>query len=65
MNPIKRVQVVSSLVEGTSINAMVRIRGADNHMIINMLEDMGCAFSAHLHRNVRGLRVRHLQCDEI
>lgn len=39
--------------------------GAAKHTVLNLLEDMGCAAATYHHRNVRGLRVRRLQCDEI
>jgi transposase len=39
----KRVQVVSAIVEGTSINAVVRMTGVAKHTILKLLEDMGCA----------------------
>jgi IS1 family transposase len=61
----KRVQVISALVEGVSINATCRLTGVAKHTVLKLLEDMGCAAAAFHHRNVRGLRVRRLQCDEI
>jgi IS1 family transposase len=61
----KRVRVVAALVEGTSINSIVRMTGVAKHTILNLLEDLGCACAAYHHRNVRGIRVRRLQCDEI
>lgn len=61
----KRVRVVAALVEGASINAIARMTGVANYTILNLLEDMGCVCAACHHRHVRGLRVRHLQCDEI
>lgn len=61
----KRSQVVSALVEGNSINAIVRMTGVAKHTILKLIEDMGCACAEYHHRNVRGLRVRRLQCDEI
>lgn len=61
----KRVQVVSALVEGVSINAACRMTGVAKHTILKLLEDAGCAAAAFHHRHVRGLRVRRLQCDEI
>jgi transposase len=39
----KRVQVVAALVEGTSINAIVRMTGVAKHTVLKLLEDMGCA----------------------
>lgn len=60
-----RVQIISALVEGTSINATVRITGAAKHTILKLLEDMGCACAAYHNAKVRNLRVHRLQCDEI
>ena len=61
----KRVQVLSALVEGVSINATCRMSGVAKHTVLNLLRDLGCASAAFHHRHVRGLRVRRLQCDEI
>jgi IS1 family transposase len=61
----KRVQVVAALVDGSSINAVVRMTSIAKHTILKILEDMGCSCAAYHHRNVRGLRVHRLQCDEI
>lgn len=61
----KQAQVLSALVEGVSINATCRMTGVAKHTVLNLLRDMGCAAAEYHHRNVRGLRVRRLQCDEI
>jgi len=65
LNTAKRAQVIASLVEGGSINSIVRITGVAKHTILNLLEDMGCACAAYHHRYVRGLKSRRIQCDEI
>lgn len=65
LNTAKRVQVVSALVEGNSINAIVRMTGVAKHTVLKLIEDMGCACATYHHRNVRNLKVRRLQCDEI
>src|SRR5664279_6006593 len=61
----RRVSVVAALVEGNSINAIVRMTGVAKHTVLNLLRDLGCACAEYHHRNVRQLRVRRLQCDEI
>jgi len=61
----KRIQVIAALVEGTSINATCRMTGVAKHTVLNLLRDLGCMAAIYHHRNVRGLRVRRLQCDEI
>src|ERR1035441_6476780 len=65
LNAEKRTQVVAALVEGSSINSIVRMTGVAKHTVLKLLEDMGCACAAYHHRHIRGLRVRRLQCDEI
>src|ERR1700675_2667995 len=60
-----RTRVIAALVEGTSINATCRMTGVAKHTVLNLLRDLGCAAAAYHHYNVRGLRVRQLQCDEI
>src|ERR1039457_3218863 len=61
----KRPEVIAALVEGNSINATCRMLGVGKHTVLRLLVDAGCACAAYHHRNVRGLRVRRLQCDEI
>jgi IS1 family transposase len=65
LSPAKQVQVVAALVEGVSINATVRMTGVAKHTVLNLLRDLGCAAATYHHHNVRGVRVRRLQCDEI
>lgn len=62
---VKRIEVIGALVEGVSINATCRMTGVAKHTVLNLLRDLGCAAAAYHHRNVRNLRVRRLQCDEI
>jgi IS1 family transposase len=61
----KRVQVVSALVEGVSINATCRMTGVAKHTVLNLLRDLGCAAAAYHDFAVTNLKVRRLQCDEI
>jgi IS1 family transposase len=61
----KRAQVIAALVEGNSINATCRMFGVGKHTVLRLLEDAGCACAAYHHQNVRGVRVRRLQADEI
>jgi IS1 family transposase len=65
LDTARRVQVLSALVEGVSINATCRMTGVAKHTVLKLLEDMGCAAATYHHCNVRGLKVRRLQCDEI
>src|ERR1019366_3395393 len=61
----KRVQVISALVEGVSVNATCRMTGVAKHTVLNLLRDIGCASASYHDRHVRNVRVRRLQCDEI
>jgi IS1 family transposase len=61
----KRVQAVAALVEGSSINSIVRMTGVAKHTILKLLEDMGCACAMYHHRHVRNIPAKRIQCDEI
>lgn len=60
-----RAGVVNCLIEGCSIRATVRMTGVAKNTIVKLLADLGCACAAYHNRNVRNLKVRRLQCDEI
>jgi uncharacterized protein YerC len=61
LSTAKRIQVVAALVEGSSINSIVRVTGVSKHTILDVLRDLGYAAAEYHHRNVRGLLVRRLQ----
>ena len=65
LSTAKRVQVIAALVEGNSINATCRMFGVGKHTVLRLLEDAGCACAAFHDANVRNLRVRRVQADEI
>jgi IS1 family transposase len=60
-----QARVVSCLLEGCLIRATVRLTGVAKNTIVKLLADIGCASAAYHNRNVRRLKVRRLQCDEI
>jgi IS1 family transposase len=61
----KRKAVVAALVEGTSINAAVRMTGVSKPTILKLIRDLGCACAKYHDKHVRGLRPARIQCDEI
>jgi len=61
----KRTAVVRCLVEGNSIRSTVRITGVAKNTVAKLLAELGCACASYHHRNVRGLKVKRLQADEI
>jgi hypothetical protein len=61
----RRAQILSMMVEGNSIRAIVRMTGASKNTIVKLLEDAGEAFSAYQDRAFHNLTCKRLQLDEI
>ena len=53
------------LVEGSSLRSITRITGVSINTVSKLLVDAGGVAEAHHDATVRGLRARHVQCDEI
>jgi hypothetical protein len=62
---VKRVAVVSALVEGNSVRATARVTDVSKPTILKLLADIGAACATFHDEHVRNLRPRRLQCDEI
>jgi IS1 family transposase len=60
-----RARVINCLIEGCSVRATVRMTGVSKPTILKLLADLGAACAAYHDANVRNLKVRRLQCDEI
>ena len=60
-----RVRVISSLVEGNSIRATVRMTGVAKNTVANLLVDLGHACERFHDARVRALPTERVQCDEI
>ena len=60
-----RTRIVNALLEGNGIRATARMNDCSPVTVLKLLEDVGMACSAYHEQNVRSLRVRRLQCDEI
>jgi len=61
----KQVQVVAALVEGTSINAIVRMTGVAKHTILKLIANLGVACAEYQDKVFRNLSCKRIQCDEI
>jgi IS1 family transposase len=61
----RRTAVIAALVEGLSVNATCRMTGVAKHTVLKLLKDVGCAAASYHDTQIRNLRVRRLQCDEI
>ncbi|HWO33778.1 MAG TPA: IS1 family transposase [Candidatus Acidoferrum sp.] len=61
----QKTRVVAALVEGNSVRSTVRMTGVAKNTVIKLVLDLADACAAYHDRNVRKLKVRRLQCDEI
>jgi IS1 family transposase len=65
LSTAERTRIVSCLVEGNSLRATARITGFARMTIEKLLRDLGTACAAYHDANVRNLKSRRIQCDEI
>ncbi len=61
----KRVQILSMLCEGSSMRSISRIVDVSINTVTKLLEDAGRVCAKHHDANVRGVRAKRVQCDEI
>src|ERR1017187_8879086 len=61
----KRVQIIGMLVEGNSLRSCSRLADVSINTVTKLLVDVGAACAKFHDENVRNVRVRRLQCDEI
>lgn len=61
----KRIQILSMLVEGSSMRSISRVAGVSINTVTKMLVDAGTACLAHHDKAVRNVKASKVQCDEI
>jgi IS1 family transposase len=61
----KRVQILSMLVEGSSMRSISRVADVSINTVSKMLIDAGRACAAYHDENVRGVEAKRVQVDEI
>jgi IS1 family transposase len=61
----KRTQILSMLCEGTSMRAASRLADVSINTVSKLLVDAGLVCAAFHDENVRGLKSKRVQCDEI
>src|SRR4051812_45260860 len=61
----KRVQILSMLVEGSSMRSISRVADVSINTVAKMLADAGEACAAFHDEAVRNVRAKRVQCDEI
>ena len=65
LDTTKRIQILNMLVEGSSMRSISRVCDVSFNTIVKLLEDAG-EFCARFHdENVRGVKAKRVQCDEI
>src|SRR3712207_987483 len=60
-----RAQILGMMAEGVSIRAIGRLTGVSKNTVAKLLRAAGEAFSAYMDRELRDLRCKRLQLDEI
>ncbi len=61
----KRVQILSMLVEGSSMRSISRVVGVSINTVAKLLAEAGEACLDYHDENVKGLHCTRVQCDEI
>lgn len=63
--PKARAQILHLLCEGQSIRAITRLTGASKNTVIKLMADAGRACAAYHDANVRNVKAKRIQVDEI
>jgi IS1 family transposase len=61
----KRVQILTMLVEGSSLRSISRITGTSINTVTKLVVDAGMACAAFHDEMVRNVKAKRVQCDEI
>jgi IS1 family transposase len=65
LDTAKRIQILNMLVEGSSMRSTSRVCDVSFNTVVKLLEDAG-EFCARFHdANVRNVKAKRVQCDEI
>lgn len=60
----KRIMIVNTPVQGSSVNATAHISGARKLTVLRLLDDVGLPCRNYHDLAVRGLPSRRVQCNE-
>ena len=60
-----RAQILGMMVEGVSMQSITRLTGASKNTVAKLLKDAGEACIAYHDEQVRNVKAKHVQCDEI
>ena len=65
LDTAKRVQILSMLCEGSSMNSIARVADVSPNTVAKLLMEAGKACEAFHDREVRNVQSKRVQCDEI
>ena len=65
LDTAKRVQILSMLCEGSSMNSVARVADVSPNTVAKLLMEAGRACEAFHDKEVRNVQSRRVQCDEI
>ncbi len=65
LSTVKKVAVISALVEGCSVRSTVRLTGVAKGTILRLLASVGAACAKFQDEAIRNVNVRRIQVDEI
>lgn len=65
LNRTRQAQVIAALVEGNSINSVVRMTCVSKVNDLKAAKDLGRACADYHDKHVRNLKCKRIQCDEI
>lgn len=65
LDTVKRVQILSMLCEGSSMNSIAHVVDVSPNTVAKLLMEAGKACEAFHDREVRSVRSKRVQCDEI
>lgn len=60
-----RSQVVAALVEGASVNSVVRMTGVTKQTILRLIADLGAVCAKYQDEQLRNLSCKRIQADEV
>jgi IS1 family transposase len=60
-----RADILRLLCEGMGVNAITRVTNASKNTVLKLLADVGEACSQYHDANVRGVKSKRVECDEI
>lgn len=61
----KRARVIAALVEGASVNSVVRMTGVSKPTTLKLLADLGTACAKYQDEKLRNLKCKRVQADEV